>query len=292
MRVIRGATPDRRAPDLPVWQRTEDGAALVVEMAHDLRSPLASILMLSETLGAGMTGPVTDAQREQLRLIYTAALGLCNVANDVLDLAHDDQRLLAGEAESFSLFEVLDGVRSIVLPMRGGRHVAVECHVPREDQRWGHPRRLARVLLNLAANAVRVTEHGYVRMEARELPDDPDRLVISVSDTGPGMDGAAQRALFHQEQPTAAVATQTDPFFSGAGIGLLICRRLVASMGATLCVESRLGLGTHFSFEIAAARARPTGAASRQVNGPRDDPSYERNVATTRQSLSVSRPNS
>lgn len=290
MRVIRGAPQESRAPELPVWEHAGDGTDLVIEMAHDLRSPLASILMLSETLGAGVTGPVTDEQREQLRLIYSAALGLCNVANDVLDLARHEQRLVTGEAESFSLFEVFDGVRSMVLPMRGGRHVAVECHVPRADQRWGHPRRLARVLLNLAANAVRVTEHGYVRLEAREVPDDPDRLVVSVSDTGPGMDGATQRALFRQEP---AVETPTaDPFFSGTGIGLLICRRLVASMGATLCVESRLGLGTHFSFEVAAARSSSTAPSSRQVNGRRDDPSYARNVAPARQSLSVSTPNS
>src|SRR2546427_11782900 len=70
-----------------------NGLELVVEMAHDLRSPLTSILFLAESLRSGQSSPVTDPQRRQLGLIYSAALCLCTAANDVLELARGGDRL-------------------------------------------------------------------------------------------------------------------------------------------------------------------------------------------------------
>src|SRR2546427_11103199 len=70
-----------------------NGLELVVEMAHDLRSPLTSILFLAESLRSGQSSPISDAQRRQLGLIYSAALCLCTAANDVLELARGGDRL-------------------------------------------------------------------------------------------------------------------------------------------------------------------------------------------------------
>src|SRR2546428_10028271 len=70
-----------------------NGLELVVEMAHDLRSPLTSILFLAESLRSGPSSPISDAQRRQLGLIYSAALCLCTAANDVLELARGGDRL-------------------------------------------------------------------------------------------------------------------------------------------------------------------------------------------------------
>ena len=69
------------------------GLDLVVEMAHDLRSPLSSILMLSEFLKSEQSGPITDTQRRQLSLIHSAALSLCSTARDVIELAREGGRL-------------------------------------------------------------------------------------------------------------------------------------------------------------------------------------------------------
>src|SRR5882762_860288 len=63
-----------------------DGLRLLIDVAHDLRSPLTSILFLAETMQRGQSGEVTDIQRRQLGLIYTAALGLSSVASDIIDL--------------------------------------------------------------------------------------------------------------------------------------------------------------------------------------------------------------
>src|SRR5581483_10402846 len=79
-----------------------NGLDMVVEIAHDLRSPLTSILFLAEALHQGHSGPVTDAQRRSLALIYSAALSLCSVASDVLELARGGRRLLDREPQPFS----------------------------------------------------------------------------------------------------------------------------------------------------------------------------------------------
>src|SRR2546428_12212325 len=90
-----------------------NGLELVVEMAHDLRSPLTSILFLAESLRDGQSSPVTDPQRRQLGLIYSAALCLCTAANDVLELARGGDRLPDKEAGALSIVEGVQAVRDM-----------------------------------------------------------------------------------------------------------------------------------------------------------------------------------
>jgi signal transduction histidine kinase len=80
-----------------------DAFELLVEVAHDFRSPLTSILFLAEALRDGHSGPVTDVQRSQLGLVYSAAFGLASIASDIMDLAREEKDLTADEAEPFSL---------------------------------------------------------------------------------------------------------------------------------------------------------------------------------------------
>src|SRR5947209_6678653 len=96
-----------------------NGLELVVEMAHDLRSPLTSILFLAESLRSGPNGPTSDAQRRQLGLIYSAALCLCTAANDVLELARGGDRLADKAPRPFSIVEVFGSI-----PRCGGRCTA------------------------------------------------------------------------------------------------------------------------------------------------------------------------
>src|SRR2546428_13704948 len=98
-----------------------NGLELVVEMAHDLRSPLTSILFLAESLRSGQSSPISDAQRRQLGLIYSAALCLCTAANDVLELARGGDRLAEPEAGPVSIVEVVKAGAGIVQPHAQGQ---------------------------------------------------------------------------------------------------------------------------------------------------------------------------
>ncbi len=89
----------------------------VVEMAHDLRSPLSSILVLAESLRDGRSGGVNDVQKHQLGLIYSAALYLCAEASDLTELMRGSDRLSDHEPKALSLADLLDAVRAMVQPM-------------------------------------------------------------------------------------------------------------------------------------------------------------------------------
>jgi two-component system, sensor histidine kinase and response regulator len=237
---------DRANPAAPL--SGADGLELVVQMAHDLRSPLSSILVLADALQSGATGPVTDAQREQLRLIYTAAMHLCGTATDVLELARAGGRGAGEPATAFSIDELFGTIADMTRPMCTDRGIELRFVAPRDDWRLGRPRTLARVLLNLVTNALKVTSEGFVDVRAWTQPRDPSRVQWSVRDTGPGLTVDQQRALYRPFPTGDGGVAQ----FSSAGLGLGICRKLVASMDATLHVETHPDWGTRFHFEIEA----------------------------------------
>ncbi len=222
-----------------------NGLELVVEMAHDLRSPLTSILFLAESLRDGQSSPVTDPQRRQLGLIYSAALCLCTAANDVLELARGGDRLAEREPGPFSIVEVFKSVRDMVQPIAEEKGLPLHLKPARPDWRLGHARALSRVLLNLTTNALKFTERGFGELRARSV--DAKRVEFSIRDTGPGIDAAAQRALY---RPFRKHQSELRHHFSSSGLGLVMCRKLVTAMGSELRVETRPDWGTRFFFEL------------------------------------------
>lgn len=227
-----------------------DGLELVVEVAHDLRSPLTSILFLAETLQRGRSGPLTPVQERQLGLIYSAAFGLSSVASDVIELARGGDRLVDLDPIPFSVGDIFESVRDIVLPIAEEKGLAVHVHTPDATFRVGHPVAISRVLLNLTTNALKFTTDGAV--EVQGIPLDGDRVEFSVRDTGRGIPPQAMASLF---EPFRRRQKPGEYAFSGSGLGLSICRKLVEAMGATLQVETEAGVGTRFHFVLALPRA-------------------------------------
>lgn len=222
-----------------------DAFELIVELAHDLRSPLNSILFLSEVLRSGQSGSVSDHQRRQLGLIYSATLGMVSVVSDVMDLATEFRGVADEEATPFSLGQVFGSVEEMVSPMADEKGVGLRLELPEYDRCIGHPGPLGRVLLNLTTNALKFTDEGGVTVQARKVGR--DRIEFSVRDTGRGMPAEEIERLF---QPFRKSENRSGYFFSGSGLGLSIARRLVAAMGSELEIESELGVGTRISFQV------------------------------------------
>lgn len=237
--------PDAEPANLASCLGGPNGLDLVVEMAHDLRSPLTSILFLADSLQRGQNGPVNDAQRRALSLMYSAAMALCTTASDVVELARGSTRLVDVRPQPFSITEVLVSVRDMVLPLAHEKGLEVRLVHPVPGRRLGCARALSRALLNLATNAVKYTERGYVEIAARPL--DTTRLEFSVQDTGPGIEPEELRTLY---QPFRKAPLAARHYFSSAGLGLAICRKLVAAMDSELRVETRPGWGTRFFMEL------------------------------------------
>jgi signal transduction histidine kinase len=226
--------------------RGADGMELLVNVVHDLRSPLTSILFLAETLQHGRSGVVNDVQRRQLGIVYAAALKLSSVASDIIDLTRSEL-LMEPEPVPFSVEGVLEAVNDIVRPIAEEKQLAVRLGRAGADERLGHPVALSRVLLNLTTNALKFTDQGYVEIATREVS--PTRVEFSVRDSGKGIDPAMLPTLF---DPVRRVTRRehSAKLFSQTGLGLTICRRLVEAMGSTVQVESRAGWGTRFLFEL------------------------------------------
>lgn len=220
------------------------GLELLVEVGHDLRSPLASILFLAEALRKGQSGPVNSVQERQLGLIYSAAFGLSTVASDVIAFARGGDRLIDPKPEPFSVLAIMRSVHDIVQPLAEEKGLTVLLVPPEADFRIGHAGALNRVLLNLTTNALKFTSTGYVEITANALTR--TRMELSVRDTGRGIPQDVMSSLFDPFRRR----NPGDYAFSSAGLGLSICRKLVAAMGGTLGVETSERTGTRFFFEI------------------------------------------
>jgi signal transduction histidine kinase len=222
-----------------------DGLELVVEVAHDLRSPLTSILFLAETLQRARSGPVNPVQERQLGLIYSAAFGLSSMASDVIELARGGDRLVDLDPIPFSVADILESVRDIVQPIAEEKALEVRIIAPPTDFRIGHPVALSRVLLNLTTNALKFTSEGYVEVTAHDAGG--EQVDFAVRDTGRGIPPQSMATLF---EPFRRRQKQGEYAFSGSGLGLSICRKLVEAMGGTLGVETTQGTGTCFRFGL------------------------------------------
>jgi signal transduction histidine kinase len=222
-----------------------DGLELVVEVAHDLRSPLTSILFLAETLQRGRSGQINAVQERQLGLVYSAAFGLSSLASDVIELARGGDRLVDLDPIPFSISDIFESVRDIVQPIAEEKGLMVKLEPPEADFRVGHPVALSRVLLNLTTNALKFTSDGFVEVAGTQL--DETRVEFSVRDTGRGIPPQAMLTLF---EPFRRRQKQGEYAFSGAGLGLSICRKLVEAMKSTLKVETAPDFGTRFHFEL------------------------------------------
>ena len=222
-----------------------DGLQLLVEIAHDLRSPLTAILFLSESMQLGQSGPVTELQNKQLGIIYSAALGLISLASDIIELSHGGDEISDRDRSNFSIEQLLHSVRDVARPMSEEKGVPIRLVVTGPDMRSGFPVAISRVLLNLTTNALKFTRTGYVVISAATTTG--NRVRFAVTDTGDGLSQEELDSLYELFRPHQTRKTTT---LHSSGIGLTICRRLISALGSELQVHTTLGQGTAFFFEL------------------------------------------
>jgi signal transduction histidine kinase len=226
---------------------SSDAMQAVLEVAHDMRSPLGAILFLVETLRTGQSGPMTPVQERQLGLIYGAAFGLSGLANDIMEAARGNL-LTEGNPRPFSINDIIQDVSSIVAPMAEEKGLELRQSYPKADGRIGNVSAVHRVLLNLTSNAVKYTDKGSVAIGCTEL--DESRVEFWIEDTGRGIPDQVLSMLFAGFRP-GSVGMR----FSSAGLGLAICRSLLEGMSSTLRVDTVPEEGTRFSFILELPKA-------------------------------------
>jgi signal transduction histidine kinase len=244
-----GSVQSRIDPALGVLPGLEPPPALairqLVEVAHDIRSPLAAVLFVLDMLRSGRSGPVNAAQQQQLRLAQCAVLGLNQIACDLIDYVRGPERFDQGERCTFSVSAVVQSVVDILQPMAEEKGVALEILTPEIDARLGLASLISRVLLNLSANAVQYSDGGVVLLKVRETGR--TKLEFAVVDNGRSIPHSVVPHLFDAFRPTA---DDSRRIFSSSGLGLAVCHRLIGHLGGTLRLTSDANSGTRFEFEL------------------------------------------
>ncbi|WP_295461013.1 PAS domain S-box protein, partial [uncultured Thiodictyon sp.] len=226
-------------------------SAFLANMSHEIRTPMNAIVGLTHLLARSQ---VTPAQAERLRRIDGAARHLLAILNDILDFSKIEAGRLELEPGDFVLGSVLDQVCSLVADQAAAKGLRVEVDADAVP-RWlyGDPTRLRQALLNLAANAVKFTERGRVRLRAQLIEESPAGLLVrfEVQDTGIGIGADQLPRLFGAfEQADASITRR----YGGTGLGLAITRHLARLMGGEAGAASAPGEGSTFWFTVRLGR--------------------------------------
>ncbi|HEU4367814.1 MAG TPA: GAF domain-containing protein [Methylomirabilota bacterium] len=221
----------------------------LANMSHELRTPLNAIIGFSEVLGERMFGELNAKQEEYLRDIHASGQHLLSLINDILDLSKIEAGRMELEPTDFNLLAALDSAM-ILVRERAGRH-GIALHMT-ADERVGQvradERKIRQVVLNLLSNAIKFTPDGG-RIDVRAVPVDGG-AEVSVSDTGVGIAPVDQEAIFEEFRQVGTAAKKVE----GTGLGLALSRRFVELHGGRIWVDSRVGVGSTFTFTIPVRR--------------------------------------
>ncbi|MFM2416130.1 MAG: hypothetical protein RL385_853, partial [Pseudomonadota bacterium] len=206
-------------------------------VSHELRTPLNSMLGFTEVLLAEIEGPLTEGQREDLRMIRASGEHLLALFNNVLDFSALSSGRVILNAEAVDVHAALKEVAALLEAQRQGKPVRIVVDAPSAlPQLYADPTRLKQVLINLGTNALKFTERGEVRLAARV---GTRTLMLSVRDTGVGISAADLPQLFEEFTQVGAHEFSRR----GTGLGLSIVQKLVRMHGGKVEVVSAEGAG-------------------------------------------------
>jgi PAS domain S-box-containing protein len=219
----------------------------LANMSHELRTPLNAILGFTGTLLMKQPGPLNSEQERQLGVVRTNSRHLLSLINDLLDLARIESGKMKLTIEEIDCEALLDDVAVALHPLAEERGIELTVEPPMTPTTVRCDRRAIRqILINLANNAIKFTDHGGVSLTLSRHEREAS-TILAVADTGRGIKAEDQRLLFEAfEQFGAKDATP----YEGAGLGLHICQTLAAAVGASISFQSELGVGSTFSLEL------------------------------------------
>ncbi|MGE0729834.1 MAG: ATP-binding protein [Acidimicrobiia bacterium] len=216
----------------------------VTALSHELRTPLQAITGFTESLQTLDLSP--EQRRVALERIGEASAHILSIVDDVLDLARVEAGALPFELTEVAADEVIAASVALIGPLADRQRVTVTTAGSPLQVRADR-RRLQQVVLNLLANAVRFSPPGSVVRVGSDAVGE-DRVAIHVIDEGPGIPAELLRRLFVPFDRLGADAGREG----GAGLGLVLARRLTEAMGGTLELASTVGAGTHITVQLRA----------------------------------------
>lgn len=229
-------------------------SAFLAAMSHEIRTPMNGVLGMIEVLERTPPG---EGQARCIAVMRESASALLRIIDDLLDFSKIEAGRMELESLPFSLRGLVDGaVDTLAVQARSkGLQLFADPPGPGPDLLLGDPVRVRQILFNLVGNAIKFTEHGYVRIqtETRSLGGRVE-VTLTVRDSGVGMTPEQLGRLF---QPFMQADSSTTRRYGGTGLGLSIVRRLAQLMGGDVTVGSRPGAGSSFSVTLRLGAAGP-----------------------------------
>lgn len=235
----------------------------IASMSHELRTPLNSIIGFTGVILQGMSGDLTDSQKDQLGRVYRSAKHLLALISDVIDISKVEAGRVELYGEDFTLSELIDEAIESIRPQLEEKHLACEINVPQGIRMHTDRRRLLQCTLNYLSNAVKYTETGKITVSAVDLGDSVE---ISVSDTGIGIpEDELDRVFMPFERIDSHLRVRTP----GTGLGLYLTKKLAVEMfHGSVSVTSRVGEGSTFVMVVQKASDHDTALADGSKGRP------------------------
>ena len=242
-------------------------SAFLANMSHEIRTPMNGVMGMTQLL---LDTPLSAKQQEYARIIYDSANNLLIILNDILDLSKIEAGRLDLENIALNLPETVRGTVALIAERARDKGLTLDCQLESGADHWrlaGDPVRLRQILLNLLGNAIKFTDAGAITVIVKRLKIDATAATVrfEVRDTGIGIGADRIQSLF---SPFTQADASTTRRFGGTGLGLSISKRLVELMGGVIGVESRVGVGSAFWFQIPFPLAEQTAEGSAILADP------------------------
>jgi PAS domain S-box-containing protein len=217
-------------------------------MSHEIRTPMNAIIGFTKVV---LKTELTAKQREYLMAIKMSGDALIVLINDILDLAKVDAGKMTFEQTPFKMATSILAMLHLFETKIQEKNLEL---IKKYDSRIpevlvGDSVRLHQIILNLVSNAVKFTNTGNITVDVQMIREDEENVTIqfSVSDTGVGIPENKLDYIFENFQQASS---NTSRLYGGTGLGLAIVKQLIESQHGTIHVESELGKGSNFSFEL------------------------------------------
>ena len=219
----------------------------LANMSHEFRTPLNAILGYTSMLLKGVTGELTPHQRRNLERVDSNAHHLLAIINDILDISRIEAGKMPLTVSRFDLKDLVAEVLSEVEPIISRSRLEVTSEQAADVPPLKTDRqKIKQIVINFLTNAIKFTPQGSVEVRT-EYVESRDEIAVSVTDTGIGVSPVDRDRIFEDFRQADNSPTRE---YSGAGLGLAICRRLAGMLDGRITLDSEVGRGSTFTLVV------------------------------------------